>query len=173
MILDALQRFDDNVSLAIAAGTQPSTNVLDYGILSGIPSSANGGGARDMGIGKKLPLLVQVGTTFTGGTSLQVAIQGAPDNGSGAPGTFVTWYSSYAILLASLNAGSRLLEMDFPRPPDGVVVPRYVRLLYTVVGTMTAGTVSAFVTLNKDDQMYNSTDNSVLGGYPPGIAIAN
>lgn len=173
MILDALQRFDDNSSLAIAAGTQASANILDYGILSGIPSSASGGGARDMGIGKKLPLLVQVGTTFTGGTSLQVAIQGAPDNASGAPGTFVTWYSSYAVLLASLNAGSRILEMDFPRPPDGVVVPRFVRLLYTVVGTMTAGTVSAFVTLNRDDQMYNSTDNSVLGGYPAGINIAN
>lgn len=175
MILDAFQRFDDNSSLAIAAGTQASQNVLDYGILSGIPSSANGGGARDMGIGDDpaLKLLVQVGTTFTGGTSLQVAIQGAPDNGSGAPGTFVTWYSSYAVLLASLNAGSRLLEMDFPRPPDGVVVPRFVRLLYTVVGTMTAGTVSAFVVLDRDDQMYNSTDNSVMGGYPAGINIAN
>lgn len=175
MILDALQRFDDNVSLAIVAGTQASTNVLDYGITSGIPSSANGGGARDMGIGDSpaLKLLVQVGTAFAGGTSLQVAIQGAPDNGSGAPGTFVTWYSSPAILTAAMNAGSRLLEMDFPRPPDGVVVPRYVRLLYTVVGTMTAGTVTSFVVLDRDDQMYNSTDNSTMGGYPAGINIAN
>lgn len=178
MILDAFQRFDDASSLAIAAGTQVSANVLDYGILSGIPSSANGGGARDMGIGDHpaLKFLVQVATTFTsaGAGTLSVAIQGAPDNGSGAPGTFVTWWVSPAYALATLNAGSRLLNMDFPRPPDGVAVPRYVRLLYTVaVATFTAGAVSAFVVLDRDDQMYQGTDNSVLGGYPAGIVIAN
>jgi hypothetical protein len=178
MILDALQQFDSASSLAIAAGTQASANVLDYGITSGIPTSANGGGARDMGIGDDpaLKLLVQVGTTFTsaGAATLSVAIQGAPDNGSGAPGTFVTWWVSPAYALAALNAGSRLLDMDFPRPPDGVVVPRYVRLLYTVgAATLTAGTINAYVVLDRDDQMYNSTDNSVLGGYPAGINIAN
>lgn len=178
MILDALQQFDNAVSLAIAPGTQASTNILDYGILSGIPSSANGGGARDMGIGDDpaLKLLVQVGTTFTSGGAgtLSVAIQGAPDNGSGAPGTFVTWYVSPAYALATLTAGGRLLNMDFPRPPDGVVVPRFVRLLYTVGAVaFTAGTITAFVVLDRDDQMYNSTDNSVLGGYPAGITINN
>lgn len=178
MILDAYQMFDNAVSLAIAAGTQVSSNVLDYGIVSGIPSSANGGGARDMGIGDRpaLKLLVQVITAFTSGGAgtLSVAIQGAPDNGAGAPGTFVTWYISPTYALATLNAGSRLLNMDFPRPPDGIVVPRFVRLLYTVgTATMTAGSVSAFVVIDRDDQMYNSTDNSVLGGYPAGITIAN
>lgn len=178
MILDALQQFDTAASLAIAAGTQASTNVLDYGIASGIPSSANGGGARDMGIGDDpaLKLLVQVNTTFTSGGAgtLSVAIQGAPDNGSGAPGAFTTWWVSPAYALATLNAGSRLLDMDFPRPPDGVAVPRFVRLLYTVgAATMTAGKVDAYVVLDRDDQMYNGTDNSVQGGYPAGINVAN
>lgn len=178
MILDAFQQFDNASSLAIAVGTQASANVLDYGIDSGIPSSANGGGARDMGIGDDpaLKLFVDVVTTFTsaGAGTLSVAIQGAPDNGAGAPGAFTTWWVSPAYALATLNAGSQLLQMDFPRPPDGVAVPRYVRLLYTVAGaTFTAGAISAFVVLDRMDQMYQGTDNSILGGYPAGITINN
>lgn len=178
MILDAFQQFDNAVSLAIAAGTQASTNVLDYGIASGIPTSANGGGARDMGIGDDpaLKLLVIVTTTFTSGGAgtLQVSLQGAVDNGSGVPAAFSTWWSSPVYALATLNAGSQLFNMDFPRPPDGIAVPRFVRLLYTVAtATMTAGAVSAYVVLDREDQMYQSTDNSILGGYPAGINIAN
>lgn len=182
MILDALLQFDNAASLAIAAGTQASTNVIDFGLGTSanpaIPSNANGGGARDMGIGDDpaLKLLVQVSTTFTSGGAgtLSVAIQGAPDNGSGAPGSYTTWWTSPTYALATLVAGARLLNMDFPRPPAGVAVPRFVRLLYTVAGaTMTAGAVSAYLVLDRDDQMYNSTNNAVLGGYPPGIAISN
>lgn len=182
MILDALLQFDNAASVAIAAGTQASTNVIDFGLGTSanpaIPSNANGGGARDMGIGDDpaLKLLVQVSTTFTSGGAgtLSVAIQGAPDNGSGAPGSYTTWWTSPTYALATLVAGARLLDMDFPRPPAGVAVPRFVRLLYTVAGaTMTAGAVSAYLVLDRDDQMYNSTNNAVLGGYPPGIAISN
>ena len=182
MILDALLQFDNAASLAIAAGTQASTNVIDFGLGTStnpaIPSNANGGGARDMGIGDDpaLKLLVQVSTTFTSGGAgtLSVAIQGAPDNGSGAPGSYTTWWTSPTYALATLVAGARLLNMDFPRPPAGVAVPRFVRLLYTVgTATMTAGAVSAYLVLDRDDQMYNSTNNAVLGGYPPGIAISN
>lgn len=182
MILDALLQFDNAASVAIAAGTQASTNVIDFGLGTSanpaIPSNANGGGARDMGIGDDpaLKLLVQVSTTFTSGGAgtLSVAIQGAPDNGSGAPGSYTTWWTSPTYALATLVAGARLLNMDFPRPPAGVAVPRFVRLLYTVgTATMTAGAVSAYLVLDRDDQMYNSTNNAVLGGYPPGIAISN
>lgn len=178
MILDNFQTFDLASSLAIAAGTQPSANTLDYGITSGIPTSASGGGARDMGIGDDpaLKLLVQVGTTFTSGGAgtLSVALQGAPDNGAGAPGAFTTWWVSPVYALATLNAGSRLLDMDFPRPPDGIAVPRYVRLLYIVAAaTFTAGTVNSYVVLDRDDQMYQGTDNSIMGGYPAGINVAN
>src|SRR6267142_4367947 len=98
MILDALLRFDDAVSLAIAAGAQASTNVIDLGVTSGIPSSANGGGARDIGIGDDpaMKLLVLVTTTFTSGgaVTLSVTLQGAVDNGAGAPAAFSDWWSS-------------------------------------------------------------------------------
>lgn len=178
MILDSLLQFDNAVSLAIAAGTQASTNVVDWGLNSGIPSSANGGGARDMGVGDHpaLKFVVIVTTTFTSGGAgtLAVALQGAVDNGAGAPGTFTTWWSSPAYALATLNAGSRLFDMDMPRPPDGIAIPRFIRLLWTVgAATMTAGNVSAFLVLDREDQSYQGTDNSIRGGYPAGITIAN
>lgn len=178
MILDALLQFDNAVSLAIAAGTQASTNVIDLGVTSGIPTSANGGGARDIGIGDSpaMKLVVQVTTTFTSGgaATLVVALQGAVDNGAGAPAAFSTWWSSPAYALAALNAGSRLFDMDMPRPPDGIAIPRYLRLLYTVgAATVTAGNISSYIVLDRDDQIYQSTDNSILGGYPAGITVAN
>lgn len=178
MILDALLQFDNAVSLAIAAGTQASTNTIDLGITSGIPSSANGGGARDIGIGDKpaMKFVVLVTTTFTSGGAgtLSITLQGAVDNASGAPAAFSSWWASPAYALAALNAGSQLFNMDMPRPPDGIAVPRFIRLLYTVgAATMTAGAISSYLVLDRIDQMYQSTDNSIIGGYPAGITVAN
>jgi hypothetical protein len=178
MILDAFLQFDNAVSLAIAAGTQASTNIIDLHGTGLLPTLAANQGARDMGIGDDpaLKLLVIVTTTFTSGGAgtLQVALQGAPDNGSAAPGSYSTWWSSPAYALATLNAGSQLMNMDFPRPPDGISMPRFVRLLYTVAAaTMTAGNVSAYIVLDREDQPYQGTDNSVLGGYPAGITVSN
>lgn len=164
-------------NLAQVVGTYASNNVIDLG-LSGIPTSANGGGARDIGIGDDpaLKLNVEVVTTFTSGGAgtLAVSLQGANDNGSGAPGAFTTWWTSPAYALATLNQGSNLLSMDMPRPPDGVAVPRYLRLSYAIAGaTMTAGQVVSNILLDREDQMYSGTDNSILGGYPAGINVAN
>ena len=36
---------------APTTGTQAASNIIDLGVTSGIPSSANGGGARDIGVG--------------------------------------------------------------------------------------------------------------------------
>lgn len=178
MILDSYLMFDNAVSLAIPVGTQVSTNVIDLGITSGIPSSASGGGARDIGIGDDpaMKLLVQVATTFTSGgaATLAVSLQGAVDNGSGAPAAFSTWWTSPIYALAALNAGSRLFDMDMPRPPDGIAIPRFLRMSYAIAGaTVTAGALSSFIVLDRDDQIYQGTDNSILGGYPAGINVAN
>lgn len=168
MILDALLQFDSAVSLAIPAGSQVSTNVIDLGITSGIPTSASGGGARDIGIGDDpaMKLLVQVSTTFTSGGAgtLAVALQGAVDNGSGAPAAFSTWWTSPTYALATLVAGERLLDMDMPRPPAGIAIPRYLRLNYTVAtATMTAGSVFAALVLDRQDNIQ----------YPAGLTISN
>lgn len=177
MIRDAFLLFDSAANLAQVVGTYTSANIIDLH-MSGIPVLANLQGARDMGIGDRpaLKLLVQVVTTFTSGGAgtLAVSLQGAPDNGSGAPGSYATWWTSPAYALATLNTGSRLFDMDFPRPPDGVGMPRFLRMSYAVAGaTMTAGTVSAEIVLDRQDQPYQGTDNSISGGYPAGITIAN
>lgn len=178
MILDALQMFDPPSTprdLAQVAGTYASGNILDYGILAGIPAEGANTLSRDMGIGDDpaLKLLVQVSTAFAGGTSLQVSFQGSVSDAAGQPAAWTTWLSSPAVALASLVQGARLLDIDFPRPPQGIAVPRFVRLLYTIVGTMTAGQVVAGFVLDRSDQMFQSTSNAVLGGYPPGLTVAN
>src|SRR6266852_5017372 len=80
MILDGFLQFTAAAFDIPTTGSQVSTNQLDLGII-GLPTSASGGGARDIGIGDDpaMKLLVIVQTAFTVGTSLQVNVQGAPD----------------------------------------------------------------------------------------------
>lgn len=188
MILDNLLMFTGNSNgQAIAGvtqagnvdlpttGTQVSSNIIDLGITSGIPASASGGGARDIGIGDKpaLKLLVQVTVAITGGTSLQINLQGAVDNGAGAPAAFSVWWSSPVYVEATLTAGARLMDMDMPRPPDGIAVPRYLQLGYISVGTHSAGRLEGCVVIDRMDAMYNATNNAIMGGYPAGVVVAN
>lgn len=179
MILDGLLQFTSSVGGGTGVGDSPtasgnSTNIIDLH-MAGIPVLASGQGARDIGIGDDpaMKLLVLVTATFAGLTSLQVALQGAPDNGSGAPGTFVTWWLSPAYALATLVAGARLYDMDMPRPPAGVVEPRFLQLAYTIAGVGTGGTLKAWIVLDRHDQFYNALSNNILGGYPPGVVVAN
>lgn len=177
MIIDAFLQFDSSANLAQVVGTYNSTNVIDLH-MAGIPVLASGQGARDIGIGDDpaLKIFCCVTTTFTSGGAgtLQVNLQGAADNGSGAPLSYTTWWSSPVYALATLNAGSTLFNMDMPRPPDGSPIPRFLRMTYVIAGaTMTAGTVQSEIVLDRFDQPYQSTDNAVLGGYPAGIYVAN
>lgn len=172
MILDALLLFDPAAtSVAIAAGDQPSTNVLDFGI-NGIPTSANGGGARDMGIGYPLKILCQVDTAFASAGStgtIQAAVQYAPDDGTGNPGSYITAATGPAYVIPVV--GAQLLNIDLPRPKDGLV-PRFCRLLYTVaVQTMSAGSVVAAIVLDREDQPNQAS--GYLGAYRAGLNVAN
>jgi hypothetical protein len=67
------------------------------------------------------------------------------------------------------------MDMDMPRPPAGIGVPRFLQLLYTTSGTFTGTTnfLIAGLVLDRADQMYNATNNAVWGGYPAGITVAN
>lgn len=158
---------------APTTGTQVASNIIDIGVADAIPSSANGGGARDLGIGDKpaLKLLVNVCVAFAGGTSLQLVLAGAPDNGSGAPGSYTTMWTSAAYALADLDVGAQLGNIDLPRPVPGQVLPRYLRLSFVTVGTHTGGTVMGAVVLDRIDQVQGT--DSKLSGYPAGINIAN
>lgn len=180
MILDGLLSFDNyptsSFSFAAAAATYNSANVIDLHMTTGIPVLANNQGARDLGVGDDpaLKMLVQVLTTCTsgGGATLQVALQGAQDNGSGAPGAFTTYWTSPVYALGTLTQGARLYDMDLPRPPAGVGIPRFLRMQYIIgAAAGTGGTIASLIVLDRIDQPYQSS--GVLGGYPPGIVIAN
>ena len=179
MILDKLLTFSgglggagDNLD-APTTGTQQAPTIIDLGVTSGVPSSANGGGARDIGTGDDpaMKLSVLVTTAFASGTSLQLQLQGAPDNGSGVAGTWTTMWLSAAITEATLVAGMQLANIDIPRPVPGQALPRFLRLNYITVGTHTAGQVESQIVLDRDDQVVGTT--GLYSGYPAGITVAN
>jgi len=170
MILDGLLQFS---SAQAVTATADSTNVIDLG-LTGLPTSSGGGGARDIGIGDDpaMKVLVIVTTAFLTLTSLQVLFRGAPDNGSGAEGSYTTMVSGPVVALAQLVVGARLLDIDVPRPAPNEALPRFLKLNYTVGGSnATAGAVSSYLVLDRHDLPEQA--NAVLGGYPAGITVAN
>ena len=135
--------------------TAVSTNVFDSGSL------------RDLGNGDDptLDILCVVTTTFAGGTSILATLQGSIDNS-----TFFTMTEGPVVVLANLIQGQRLLDQTLPRPLQGAITgaplqanPRYYRMNYTVVGTMTLGNLSAFIVLDRQTAQY----------YAPGIVIAS
>ena len=183
MIIDSLWMFTggtggvgnaDGATDSPTTGTQVSSNIVDVGMVGGIPASAaNAGGGRDLGIGDDpaMKLMVVVTVAFAGGTSLGVNIQTAPDAGNNLPGTFVTAATGPVVALASLVAGARLFDTDLPRVAPGQVPPRFYRLQYANVGTFTAGKIEANLVLDRPDQP--ELTNAVLSGYPAGVTIAN
>ena len=173
MILDAFLAFDTSTLITANGTTQNSANVIDLGG-PGLPVLANLSGARDIGIGDDpaLKLLGQVTVAATTGTSMTVSLEGATDNGSGGANAYSVWWVSPVYTTAQLVVGARLMDMDMPRPPAAIAVPRFLKLVYTTVSTCNP-TVEAFIVLDRHDQMYQSTTNQTLGGYPAGIYINN
>jgi len=157
---------------APTTGTQAASNIIDLGV-SGLPASASGGGARDIGVGDdpSLKLSAMVIAAFTVGTSLQLQLQGAPDNGSGAPGSYTTMWTSAAIAEASLVAGAQLANIDVPRVVFGQAIPRFLKLNFISVGTHSTGTIEANIVLDRDDQIMGT--GGAYSGYPAGINVAN
>lgn len=184
MILDGLLTFSGTAKGASGApasgpytdapttGTQAASNIIDLGI-SGLPTSAGGGGARDLGIGDdpSLKLSALCVVAFTGGTSLQLQLQGAPDNGSGAPGSYTTMWTGPAILEAALIAGAQLANVDMPRAIWEQVNPRFLQLNYISAGTHGAGQIEAQIVIDRDDQIIGTT--GAMSGYPAGVTVAN
>ncbi len=177
MILDRLLTFSGGLGGASGrndsptTGTQIATNIIDLGVDSGVPSSANGGGARDIAVGYPMWLSALVTTAFSGGTSLQLVLAGAPDNGSGAPGSYTTMWTSAAIAEADLDAGQQLANIRVPAPVPGQALPRFLRLSYVTVGTHTAGAGEAQIVLDRDNQVVGT--NGQYSGYPAGLTVAN
>ena len=153
-------------------GTQVASNVVDLG-LAGIPSYANGGGARDMGVGDdpalKLSAICTVG--FTAGTTIQLLLEGAPDSGTGTEGSYTTIWESTAIAAATAVAGAQLANVDLPRVVAGNPLPRFLRLSFITTSTNSAGLIEANIVIDRDDQIIGTT--GAYSGYQAGVVVAN
>jgi hypothetical protein len=133
-------------------GAGPGTTVTNIWGNSTLPFSPD---AR--GVGDPTPLIsILIGTAFvndTGTPTLTVEFQGAPDNGSGSPGTYDTYRATGAIATASLTAG-QVIRMEFVPPFPLNDRPRFLRLNFSIpAGTnYSAGTIaSATVITGRDD----------------------
>jgi len=138
MITDAQTKFSD--AQAVTTGTQVSTNAYDMGV------------ARDIGRGRDLRIFANVGTAFTGGTSLTVNIIESANNDLSSPSVIVT---GKTIAEASLTAGASLLDVVLP-----TTTKRYLGLQFVTVGTHTGGTVNGGIVMNSDS---NTTFPAVTG----------
>lgn len=118
MILDEQALFSDEQAITTTA---PSTNTI----------KTNG----DISKGTPVEVLVKVTTAFTGLTSLKVGVETSDAENFGTATTLV---ETPAILTADLVKG---YEFPLKFLPKGI--KKYLRLKYTVVGTATAGKITA------------------------------
>ena len=151
MLLDTNLQFSDAQALT---ATAVSTNVVNL---------VND---RDMGIGTQLALVVIGSGTFAsaaGTATLQIIVQFSEDNS-----TYVDAAESDVMTITQLNDTTPnnepyLFAINLPRPKKGTnTFPQYIRLNY-IVGTQsfTAGTVTAFLNIGRDDVPYYPRNYSV------------
>lgn len=105
--------------------------------------------------------------TPAGGTSVQVILQGATDNGSGtiAGLTFEPYIESDVLTLAQLVANqavgwNMITEFDLPRRPIGAPLPRFLQLSYVIAGTFTGLSLKGYIGLG------DTSAEDTLGAYP-------
>jgi len=134
MILDKQNTFSDDQEPTTTAA---STNIIDLG--------ADGSKVPNPNI-KAFKILVQITLALVTGTSLAVSLQTDSDEAFGSP---VTLYTTAAIATADLIAGYKFAIPSMPITG----VERYIRLMYTIIGTYNAGTIYAGVIL--DEQVNN------------------
>ncbi|MFM0513096.1 Bbp16 family capsid cement protein [Paraburkholderia sp. RL17-373-BIF-A] len=146
MILDQQLVFSDTQAITVTAN---SSNVIDT-MPSGGPNTKAG-----LGDGQDITLFALVMQAFAGGTSVQIQLISA-DTADLATNP-VVHYDTGAIVLAALTAKARLIGVDLPYGK----YRRYLGLKYTVVGTMTAGTVLA--ALIEDLQTFSGTTDYAKG----------
>lgn len=132
MHLDDQALFSD---LQAITTTAVSTNFINLGEAA-IAPHAPAATRQDFGGANNIPVLIQVTEDFAGGTSLQVDLEMSDTSDFSSP---VVAASSPVVSLASLKAGFQMPISVLPHPTD----KQYIRLNYTVAGTMTAGKVTA------------------------------
>lgn len=152
--------------------TANSTNVLDViGSNSVGNTNATLGFGRDLGAGAPLELRVDIPVTFTGGTSLQIDFQCSQSAGSG----YKSLLLSNVYPLAQLIAGSPIFRYRWPlnqllNASSGVLgAPgRYYRFVYTIVGTMTGGTIFTYLSAEDDRRQFMAYPNNYVANVTAG-----
>lgn len=134
MLMDKQLEFSDSQAFT---ATSVSTNVVDT-----LPMSGNPNLVQNLGGSPGAFLIFQVDTAFAG-TAGTVTITLESDSTANLATSPTTHYSSGVIGQAALVAGYQLV---IPLPIGSY--ERYLGLRYTVGGTITAGAVSAFISLD-------------------------
>ena len=147
------------VSGAITGNTLTPQSIATSGnILS--TNTVDLGSARDIGEGTEYPYMhAIIGTAVAGGTSTEIQVVVADDAALSTNLTVVG--SSGAVATAGLTAGKRFAVPISPQ--IGSLGRRYLGVRYVVVGTNSAGTVTAFFGADvQDGQKF----------YPGGFTVA-
>lgn len=146
MILDTLNEFADNVSVAAAAGTALIGDVIDLGATP-----------QDLGNGKPMYLVIQSGDTeiITGGTAGTIQFELASDAQAAiaVDGTASTHILTNEFVTDDTGANdaqlgpNKTIFMGALPTGAGVAYERYLGVLATIgTTTVTAGTINAFLT---------------------------
>lgn len=112
-----------------------SNNVLDLGKTTPV----------DIGRGHPIYLVIQVTIAFAGGTSANFQLVSDAAAAIATNGAASEHLATGAIPIASLTAGATFSFALPHQTPQAY--ERYLGLLVTCVGTMTAGSIDAFLTL--------------------------
>lgn len=132
-IMDILCEFSDNQSLASLDGSSViSTDVVDLVAAD-----------LDFGAGEPIYLCVKIGTACAGGTTVQFRLYGHTTTTCNS-GTMI--HDSGAIAVSTLVAGYEVMRVPLDVRCDDH--GRYIGMYYTAVGTMSAGTVDAYLALS-------------------------
>ena len=134
MIFSAQQIFSDDQAITASAD---STNVIDLGV-AGTPFGGAAALNDDVGMGAKVPVLIQVTEEFDNLTSLEIKIS------TGATTALGTTVISKVVLLADLVVGYQFPVDVLPNE----ITERYLGIEYVVVGTApSTGKVTAGITM--------------------------
>ncbi len=126
-IFDAMFEFSDDQ--VITDTDTASTNILDF-TLSDL----------EMGSGEPVWLNIRIGTAFAGGTNIVFSLR--YDTVAPIDSSSTVIYQTAAITTATMVAGYWVLRMPLPANVDE---ERIIGLYYDHTGTMSAGTINAWL----------------------------
>lgn len=141
MILDKQLEFSD--SQAVTA-TAISTNVVDLGATNTV---------KDIGGPEAVYLIIQTDVAMTGATSVAFSLESSSTANLATSPT--AHFSTAALAPAALPAGITVAAVPLPSG----AYQRYLGVRYTVVGTATTGSFSAFIT--RDAQAWRAYANAI------------